>query len=90
MSQALSQAFAYAMPFVMAAITATLIWRWIRGLVVYFTRREEYGKLIRTRMFHGDGGDGKAVSIPNQLFFSYPLGILIGGFGTYASFFWHH
>lgn len=73
--------------YITAAITLVLLWRWIRGLVVYFTRREDYRKLIHTRMTAGDDGEGEEISIPNQLFFSYPLGILIGGFCTWAAFY---
>jgi hypothetical protein len=69
-------------------ITLVLVFRWVRGLVVYFTHRDEYRNIIKTRMYYGEEGGGKEVGIKNQLFFSYPLGILIAGFLTYAAFFW--
>ena len=76
------------MGFLLGLITLVLVFRWVRGLIVYFTRRDEYGNIIKTRMYYGEEGRGKEVGIKNQLFFSYPLGILIAGFLTYAAFFW--
>lgn len=65
-----------------------LVFRWARGLVVYFGRRDEYKNTIKTTMSYGEDGGGKEVGIRNQLFFSYPLGILVGGLLTYGAFFW--
>lgn len=76
------------MGFLVGLITLLLAFRWVRGLIVYFARRDEYEKLIKTRMSHGDEGGDKEVGIKNQLFFSYPVGILIGGVLTYGAFFW--
>lgn len=69
-------------------VTLVLVFRWVRGLVVYFLRRDEYENIIKTKMSYGEEGGAKEVGIKNQLFFSYPLGILIAGFLTYAAFFW--
>lgn len=74
--------------FVVGLITLVLVFRWVRGLFVYFTRRDEYEKLIKTKMYYGDEGGEKPVGIKNQLFFSYPMGILIGGVLTWGAFFW--
>lgn len=76
------------MGFLLGLITLVLVFRWVRGLIVYFTRGDEYRNIIKTRMYYGEEGGGKEVGIKNQLFFSYPLGILIAGFLTYAAFFW--
>lgn len=76
------------MEFVTGAATIVLLFRWIRGLIVYFTRRDEYEKIIKTEMYNGDEGVTKKVSVKNQLFFSYPLGIVIFGLLTYGSFVW--
>ncbi len=75
------------MGYLIALFTLVLLFRWVRGLVVYFTRRDEYEKIIKTKMYYGDEGGDKEVGIKNQLFFSYPLGILLGGFLTYGAFF---
>lgn len=76
------------MGYLLGLITIVLIFRWVRGLAVYFVSRDEYENIIKTRMYYGDEGGTKEVGIKNQLFFSYPLGILIAGFLTYGAFFW--
>lgn len=77
------------MGFLFGLMTIVLVSRWIWGLVVYFTRRDEYKDIIKTGMYHGEEGGSKEVSVENQLFFSYPLGILIAGLLTYGAFFGH-
>jgi len=74
--------------FLLGLVTLVLVFRWVQGLVVYFRRRGEYQNIITTKMYYGEEGGTKEVGKKNQLFFTYPLGILIGGFLTYAAFFW--
>lgn len=75
------------MGFLFGLMTVVLVFRWVWSLVVYFTRRDEYKSIIKTRMYYGEEGGSKEVSVENQLFFSYPLGILIAGLLTYGAFF---
>lgn len=76
------------MGFLLGLVTLVLVVRWVRGLLVYFSRRDGYRDIVKTRMSYGEEGGTKAVGIKNQLFFSYPLGILLGGVLTYGAFFW--
>lgn len=62
---------------VLLLLTFVILAKYIRELILYFTRRDKFNHLVKSEMRAAEFG-GKKVGLRDRLFLSYPLLIILG------------